>query len=189
MSSGTSTDSLRPWHFFVLSGLAAATAVVVLVPDPSPSHLILLSAAIGGAAVSALALHRAVWPLAVKDLPDTSPTIGLRTRVALEREKMLVLRSIKELEFDRAMGKVSETDFHEMAGRLRARAVSLMKQLDEGGGVHRPVIERELEARLGGSGGAAAGQARQCRGCGTLNDADARFCKACGQSVAEAPPA
>ena len=51
-------------------------------------------------------------------------------RAVLEREKMLVLRSIKELEFDRAMGKVSAADFDEMAGRLRARALSLMKQLD-----------------------------------------------------------
>ena len=42
-------------------------------------------------------------------------------RAVLEREKMLVLRSIKELEFDRAMGKLSEKDFDEMAGQA-ARA-------------------------------------------------------------------
>ena len=41
--------------------------------------------------------------------------LGGRTRAALEREKALVLRSIKELEFDRAMGKVSEKDFAEMS--------------------------------------------------------------------------
>ena len=33
--------------------------------------------------------------------------VGSQTRAALEREKNLVLRSIKELEFDRAMGKVA----------------------------------------------------------------------------------
>ena len=48
--------------------------------------------------------------------------LGGRTRAALEREKTLSLRSIKELEFDRAMGKVSEKDFAEMGARLRARA-------------------------------------------------------------------
>ena len=37
--------------------------------------------------------------------------VGERTRAALEREKMLTLRAIKELEFDRAMGKMSEEDF------------------------------------------------------------------------------
>ena len=62
-----------------------------------------------------------------------------RARAALEREKTLVLRSIKELEFDRAMGKVSAKDFDEMAGRLRARAMTLMKQLDAGGSGYREV--------------------------------------------------
>ena len=56
--------------------------------------------------------------------------IGGRRRAALERDKLLTLRSIKELEFDRAMGKVSETDFIEMRDRLRARALRLMRQLE-----------------------------------------------------------
>ena len=46
------------------------------------------------------------------------------------------------------MGKVSEKDFHEMASRLRARAVNLMKQLDIETPGYRDLIERELEARL-----------------------------------------
>ena len=74
----------------------------------------------------------------------------------LEREKALVLRSLKELEFDRAMGKVSQDDFDEMAARLRARALALMKQLDEDGSGYRSIIERELSARLAARGGARA---------------------------------
>jgi hypothetical protein len=68
----------------------------------------------------------------------------------MEREKMLALRAIKELEFDRAMGKVSEEDWKEMSTRLRARAARLMRQLDAGEG-YRSQIERELEQRLGES--------------------------------------
>ena len=41
-----------------------------------------------------------------------------------------MLRSIKELEFDHAMRKVSEADFAEISGRLRARALALMQALD-----------------------------------------------------------
>ena len=59
-----------------------------------------------------------------------------------------MLRSIKELEFDRAMGKLSTKDFDEMGGRLRARAMMLMKQLDAGESGYRPLIERELSARM-----------------------------------------
>jgi hypothetical protein len=60
---------------------------------------------------------------------------------------MLALRSIKELEFDRAMGRVSDDDFKEMSGRLRTRAARLMRQLDAGTG-YRDQIERELQKRL-----------------------------------------
>src|SRR5213079_2509407 len=78
---------------------------------------------------------------------DRAATIGHRTRIALEREKLLTLRSIKELEFDRAMGKLSDADWQEMSGRLRARAAGLMKQLDAGAG-YREQIERDLAKRL-----------------------------------------
>ncbi len=74
--------------------------------------------------------------------------IGERTRAALEREKMLALRSIKELEFDRAMGKLSDADWQEMSTRLRARAGRLMRQLDAGSG-YREQIEKDLAKRLG----------------------------------------
>ena len=106
--------------------------------------------------------------------------VGQRTRVALEREKMLALKSIKELEFDRAMGKLSDADWAEMSGRLRARAARIMKQLDAGVG-YRDQIERDLQKRLGerfANGRATPASAeRECQACSTANDADARFCK------------
>ena len=68
---------------------------------------------------------------------------------------MLVLRTIKELEFDRSMGKLSAKDFDEMSGRLRSRALSLMKQLDMDATGYRATIEQELAARLRGSAASA----------------------------------
>jgi hypothetical protein len=111
----------------------------------------------------------------------------------LEREKALALRSIKELEFDRAMGKVSESDYHEMSERLRARAGRLLRQLDaEGDPGYREAIEKELARRLGPATGDALAPATDpattatdattpaCAACNTANDPDARFCKGCG---------
>ena len=89
--------------------------------------------------------------------------LGGRTRAALEREKTLVLRAIKELEFDRAMGKVSEADWQEMTGRLRARAVRLIRQLDSGSAVYRDLIEKELSAREASAGSRAAGEPQRVR--------------------------
>ena len=107
--------------------------------------------------------------------------VGQRTRAALEREKLLALRAIKELEFDRAMGKLSESDWQEMSGRLRARAARLMRQLDAGEG-YREQVEQEVARRLGAAAAAApeAQAARFCAACGAARDADAKFCKNCG---------
>ena len=142
----------KPWHFFVLASLAAATVAVVMSRQATPEHLILISATIGAAGVAAAAVYRMLAPLAVHDAALLNQRQSERARTALEREKALVLRSIKELEFDRAMGKVSPRDFDEMAGRLRGRAMMLIKQADEGGAGYRELIERELSARLAARG-------------------------------------
>jgi hypothetical protein len=114
---------------------------------------------------------------------DRQP-LSERTRQDLEREKALTLRSIKELEFDRAMGKVSPQDFDEMAGRLRARALGIMAQLDAGPAGYRELIEKELAARIGKPAPAPA--AIPGCACGTKNDPDAKFCKSCGAKLGTA---
>jgi ribosomal protein L40E len=197
-------SGFRPWHFFVLVSLAASTAAVLLSRRSSPEHLILLSITIGAAGLAAAALYRMLAPFALRDVSQLSAPPSERALAALEREKALVLRSIKELEFDRAMGKVSPKDFDEMAGRLRARAIMLMKQVDAGGSGYRELIERELQRRLKTrtSGEAdrvatevippaaspLAGPQRTaaiaCAACGTNNDPDAAFCKRCGTALA-----
>jgi hypothetical protein len=72
-----------------------------------------------------------------------------------------------------------------MAGRLRARAISLMKQIDAGGSAYGAVIEREMNARLQKGRTPAIEVAQEvvaptCAACATANDADAAFCKRCG---------
>ena len=142
----------KPWHFFVLASLAAATVAVVMSRQATPEHLILISATIGAAGLAGAAVYRMLAPLAVHDAALLNQRQSERARTALEREKALVLRSIKELEFDRAMRKVSHHDFDEMAARLRGRAMMLIKQADEGGAGYRELIERELSGRLAARG-------------------------------------
>jgi uncharacterized paraquat-inducible protein A len=180
-------QGFRPWHFFVLASLAASTIAVMLSRQSAPEHLILISLTIGAAGFAAAAVYRTIVPLTVRDASRLAERPSERARAALEREKTLVLRSIKELEFDRAMGKVSAKDFDEMAGRLRARAMNLMKQLDAGGSSYRELIERELNERLQrqkGRAGSTDPTPRACASCETMNDPDAMFCKRCGSSLA-----
>lgn len=192
MSSGTSTDAapatFRPWHFFVLAGLAGATAAVVLVRPGGLAHLVLVVLAAWAGAYVGYAVYRTIVPLFARHFTERVEMVGGRTRAALEREKTLVLRSLKELEFDRAMGKVSDADFHEMGGRLRFRARSLLKQLDVDGTAWRELIERELAERLaeaGDAGPESAGGRLPCGGCGESNERDAKFCKHCGTALRE----
>jgi hypothetical protein len=173
-------DGFSVSHFFVLLSLLAATVAVLMARPAGPANLILISLTIGAAGLAALAVYRTLAPLvAPKSDLDRQP-LSERLRLELEREKALTLRSIKELEFDRAMGKVSAQDFEDMAGRLRTRALGIMRQLDQGSHVYRAIIEKELAQRVGEPAAAPA-----CS-CGTPNDADAKFCKHCGSKLVAA---
>jgi hypothetical protein len=190
MSSETSTsDGFHVSHFFVLVSLLAATVAVMMARPSAPAQLILISLTIGAAGLAALCFYRMLAPLVAPHADLDRQPLSERARIELEREKALTLRSIKELEFDRAMGKVSPQDFDEMAGRLRSRAVGIMKQLDAGTSAYRAIIEKELAARIGNNlsvgstGRPAASQPVGVCACGTSNDADARFCKSCGAKL------
>ena len=192
MSSETSTsDGFQVSHFFVLLSLLTATVAVVMARPSAPEHLILISLTIGAAGFAGLCLYRVLAPLVAPHADFDRQPLSERSRIELEREKALTLRSIKELEFDRAMGKVSPQDFDEMSGRLRARAINIMKQLDAGSTAYRALIEKELAARMGRTSPpdpkvarAAPRPAGECV-CGTVNDVDARFCKLCGLKLAK----
>jgi hypothetical protein len=200
--ASSADDRIRPWQFFVLAGMLAATAVVFVATGQSPAAIIVLSLTVLSASLVAMGVYRALVPLARPDQVTAPQLLGGRTRAALEREKTLVLRAIKDLEFDFAMKKISQADFDDMAGRLRARAIGLIQQLDAGAGYRRTIeqeLEQRLESRLGVTESRtraatppsadpagrdeiedAASEVMTCEGCGQENDADARFCKHCG---------
>ena len=220
MSSATSTEpqSFQPWQFFTLAGLLGATVVVTLSDNAALANftrgeriaaIILLSMVVFAASAVATAAWRMFSPLTGSDEPAGPQMFGGRTRAALEREKSLVLRSIKDLEFDHAMGKVSDKDFAEMGARLRGRAAGLMRQLDAGT-TYRQAIEAEIEKRVhvkkpeekpvvattaGTTTTTAAATTpatpapttttKLCLSCCTPNDPDARFCKGCGYQLGD----
>ena len=167
MSSETSTE-----QFYFLLAMVAATAAVIVSRHTHPVALVLLSAAILGTGLVAMAFHRALAGFfGSKDARE--PVLGERAREDLLREKALVLRSIKELEFDKSMGKVSDADFAQLSAPLRARALSLMQALER-----EPSEPPRQHAQTKPAPAATAGVV--CKSCGRPNDVDARFCKSCG---------
>ena len=189
--TSTDPDAFQPWHLFVFAGLVGATIVVLVSRGQTPVSIILLSLTIFTAAGMGIAALRTLRPIAEHDDTSTAPVVGGRTRAALEREKALVLRSIKELEFDRAMGKVSDKDFDEMSTRLRARAGRLIRQVDAGDR-YRELIAQDVGKRVGAGAPAhvemhvempAPKPELKCGSCGTESEPDARFCRHCGANL------
>jgi hypothetical protein len=177
------TDT-RP--LFVIAALTVAIGAVILLRGQPFEALAAVAVTLVAAGLAGAAAYRVIAPLTGS--ADYAPTlIAGRTRAALERDKSLTLRAIKDLEFDRAMGKVSEPDFEEMRDRLRARAVRLLKQLD-GTGLYRPLIARDVAVRLEAAPAAEAPLTPACLECGAAIDHEARFCKMCGRPVAGAGP-
>jgi hypothetical protein len=211
-------SGLQPWQFFLLAGMLGATAAVIVATGQSPASIIILSLTVVATSFVAFGVYRSILPLVTSEAATTPQMVAGRTRAAIEREKTLVLRSIKELEFDFAMGKIAKSDFDEMSARLRTRAIGLMRQLDAGA-EYRTLIEQELNARLGGvardvqpdvargfspanentdfeNAGADESESKShepdaqlvCASCTGINDPDARFCKHCGSALTNHPP-
>jgi hypothetical protein len=191
-----SEGGIRPWHLLLMATAIAVAAGVIATHGTSTVNTAAIAVAIATVAWAATMVARTVAPLVTPELGEQTEMVGGRTRAALEREKFLVLRSIKEVEFDRAMGKISDADFHDVAGRLRARAAGLLRQLDADKSGYRALIERELSTRVGrpAAGPPAAPRAEEipdtpdpepgtCASCGTANGGDARFCKSCGARI------
>jgi hypothetical protein len=174
----------------MLAGASLATGTVVVLRNASAPQLLFAALTVGAAAYVAFAVYRTLTPLVTPDSAENAAMIVGRTRAALERDKALTLRAIKELEFDYAMGKVADHDFAEMRDRLRLRALRLMRDLD-GAAAYRVQIERDLAERLPSDGtttaapatGAPPAPSHSCTDCGTVNEADARFCKMCGHAL------
>src|SRR5689334_18322187 len=85
-------------------------------------------------------------------------------REELEREKRSLLKAIKEVEFDHQTGKMSEKDAQALTRVYRARAIEVIKAIDElvAAGETRSVrqqIDREVKARLAIEGQAKKGEA------------------------------
>jgi hypothetical protein len=149
--------AFQPWHLFLIMTLLATAAAAVAVRGTGPANVIFICLIVAASGLAAYGVFRTLWPLVQPEAVSSPEMLGGETRAALEREKALLLGAMTELEFDRAMGKVSESDCQEMMARLRTRAIRVINRLDSGSAAYREVIERELTARKAAGRGPAAG--------------------------------
>ena len=112
-------------------GLPVLTVVIALTAGvvQGPASAILVLA--GGALIGVIAIF---WA-SVRTLLGETPLSGadayaLAAPRAEEERKRAVLRALKDLEFERSVGKISEEDYVELVARYRGEAKRLLRAMD-----------------------------------------------------------
>jgi hypothetical protein len=138
----------------VLPVVTIVSAVVVGVALGVELSLLVIA---GGALAGVIAL---LWA-SVQSLTGESPltleeAMTLGAPSAEEEQKRAVLRALKDLDFERSVGKISDEDYAELSARYRAEAKRLMQILDEGAQPERERAEKALRERIAKSAEAEA---------------------------------
>jgi hypothetical protein len=169
-----------------------AAGAVAFAGSVAPALLILAA----GALLGTIAL---VWA-SIRTLSGDAPlpegfealTVGV-ARTALAERKAEVLRALKDLEHEHAVGKIDDDDYGVIAAPYRDEAKSLMRQMEVDLEPLREKAEELARKYLVKQGlgvpsadpppppsEATKTTKHTCEKCDTTNDEDAAFCKKCG---------
>jgi hypothetical protein len=174
-------------------------AVVVSIAGSVGSALLVLAS---GALLAGIAL---VWA-SIRTLSGDAPlSLGLEAAATrqlggddLLEQKRRVLRALKDVEGEHALGRIDDADYELLVSRYRDEAKAVMRELDLQVAPMREEAERRARQYLARHGvptaeGSEAGPVQAsagrtdrfaCRSCGASNEGDASFCKACGATIA-----
>lgn len=99
-----------------------------------------------------------------------------------ESRRRVTLRALRDVEYDRATGKLDEHDYQALRRELSAEALAALDAEQAEQALREPeALEREI-ARVR----AGLHTGRTCARCGHVNPAESRFCASCGQALAGA---
>ena len=140
-------------------------------------------------AAVALVLDPLVRPYAIRpEPPSFEPEDD-----PVERRKELALAALKEIEFDRATGKLDDADYERMRAKYTAEALEAIRQVDAAATPSpvEPAMAQVPVAAGAGVGGDAvealvaakrrAGKGRRfCTECGAELEGAGKFCVECG---------
>jgi len=182
-----------------LASVAAALSVGILY---GTGTAILVLA--GGVLLGVIAILWASVRTLSGDAPITlEEAIALGAPSAVEEEKRAVLQALKDLEYEKSMGKISDADYDDLLRRYRTEAKRLLRAVDQdlaplraraaayvAEQLHQPAAPAkasELPAKVSEAPAKKrTAQAHPCPSCDADNDTDALFCKKCGSKLAGA---
>jgi flagellar biosynthesis/type III secretory pathway M-ring protein FliF/YscJ len=82
---------------------------------------------------------------------DLAQSEAMRRRAELLDEKDAVLRSLKDLEFEKQVGKISDDDFKRLDAEFRTRARRILKLLDDDLKEHRDKARALVQKEIAGA--------------------------------------
>jgi hypothetical protein len=105
-----------------------------------------------------------------------------------ETRRGIALLALKEIEFDRATGKLSDRDYEMLKERYAAEAIAALDAEERSAPPELPADPEQLVAvrlQVLRSGRESGGEPslRSCITCGPRPEPDARFCSRCGRSL------
>jgi Double zinc ribbon len=161
-----------------------------------------------GLALAAVAVFFVLWPIITPPVPRSGSTSAELDAEDPEDDlspRSVALRALKEIEFDRATGKLSDADYDALKTEYTAAALAALRADSAAAPADTPSISRpravaptvarvacpthgvrpEAEARFCSACGRRLSAATGfCAKCGTALEPDARFCATCGRRVA-----
>ena len=137
-----------------------------------------------------------VQPVIAAPLAWRRQTGSARRRLELTERKEQLYASIKELEFDHRVGKISKDDHDSLRAELESQAVEVLSGLrrleaqDPDQGLHRRIEEDVRNLTAGREDGARpSADSGACPDCGRAREPGYRFCPDCGFRLGDPPPA
>jgi ribosomal protein L40E len=109
-----------------------------------------VTALLVGTALAVVSLLYVLYPLFRADI-----AVAPRAHTDASRRQSPAVDALRELEFDRQTGKISDADYEPLKARYTEQALTVMR----------------------------AGDARVCERCGPRAERDAEFCSKCGAAL------
>lgn len=137
----------------------------------------LITGAVVAAAVIGLILGPLVWPRTVQSPPVETDFYELEESDSPKDRALLALR---EIEFDRATGKLSEDDYAALKARYGRLAIQALENGEAPDG--QPDTDDLAEQVVASI---RSGVTQRCAECGVRPEPTAVFCSRCGRSLLE----
>ncbi|MFB6264753.1 MAG: hypothetical protein ABEL76_14180 [Bradymonadaceae bacterium] len=155
------------------------------------------------AALTLYALYRVAAPFLEERAAEGARVLEdeLEEIEELAARKSVLMQSLRDIEFDRKTGKLSEEDYRRLKAHREREALEVAKKLEHRRGhlEYESEIDRQVKARLEQTDESAetdapdrappsGDDAIECPECDRRLRPDAVFCSGCGERLATDPP-